>query len=262
MPPSSSRSGDRYVKAWDIGRKDASVCIVLRAPSKDEEQVLDVVSYERLVGQDYPAIQAAIEAMHSSYPGPTVIEANSIGQAIIEFVHIPEHQLIAYTTTQTSKLEMLAKIELHLEQKTLRIHQDLHQLHAELASYRSPDGSITQDSVMALGFAVANAKNASAAGSVSGIDRELFYELNGSPRTPPSWWLDDQKITIDGLSYGLVPVIRDVSDPREMSEYQADVLDGQLEAMLAQGWRVKDPAALDKLGLRVDDNGQLVDADA
>lgn len=44
------RDGDRYVKAWDIGREDATVCVVLRAPRNEEEaQVLHVVDYTRLV---------------------------------------------------------------------------------------------------------------------------------------------------------------------------------------------------------------------
>ena len=52
-------------------------------------------------------------------------------------------------------------------------------------------------------------------------------------------------------------VVRDVSDPRELSEYKADALTDELEEMLAQGWRVADPASLDKLGLRVDAEGTL-----
>lgn len=46
--------------------------------------------------------------------------------------------------------------------------------------------------------------------------RNLF-ELNGGTLGPPPSWLDRQKITTDGPSFGLVPVVRDVSDPREIS---------------------------------------------
>jgi len=84
MQPSPARKGDRYLKAWDIGRKDPSVCVVLRAPSQDEVQVLHVVAYERLVGEDFPVIQREIEAMHRQYPGPTIVEANSIGKPVIQ----------------------------------------------------------------------------------------------------------------------------------------------------------------------------------
>ena len=54
-----------------------------------------------------------------------------------------------------------------------------------------------------------------------------------------------------------MPIVRDVSDPRELSERKADGFTGELEEMLAQGWRVADPASLDKLGLRVDAEGTL-----
>jgi hypothetical protein len=109
---------------------------------------------------------------------------------------------------------------------------------------------------MALGFAVSKADHAHARGS-AGINRELFYELNFGTAGPPSWWLDRQKITTDGPGFGLVRVVRDVSDPREISEFKVDAFTGELEAMLAQGWRAADPASLDKLGLRVDSEGTL-----
>lgn len=259
MPPSPAQKGDRYLKAWDIGRKDASVCVVLRVPSGDEGQVLDVVGYERLVGEDYPTIQRAIEAKHAEYPGPTVIETNSAGSLLIQNLRMPSDQVIEQTTTESSKRAMLTEIELRLQQQTLKIHRDFEQLHAELADYRFPDKSITQDSVMALGFAVANAEHAHARAAGGRINRELLHELNGGAAGAPSWWLDRQKITTDGPSYGLVPVVRDVSDPREMSRYQADALTGELAEMLSQGWRVEDPMTLAKLGLRLDANGGLID---
>jgi hypothetical protein len=259
LPRSPARKGDRYLKAWDIGRKDASVCVVLRAPSRDEVQVLHVVGYERLVGEDYPTIQRAIETKHAEYPGPTVIETNSAGSLLIQNLRMPSDQVIEHTTTEASKQAMLTEIELRLQQQTLRIHRDFHQLLAELAYYRFPDKSITQDSVMALGFAVASADHAHARTAGGRINRELFYELNGGTVGPPRSWLDRQKITTDGPSYGLVRVVRDVSDPREMSAYQADALTGELAEMLAQGWKVEDPSALGKLGLRLEANGRLID---
>ena len=86
--------------------------------------------------------------------------------------------MIEYTTTEATKLQMLTAIELHLQQRTLMIHRDFDQLLSELAAYREPDGSITQDSVMALGLAVANAEHAHARGSgrESVLDLEPFTE--------------------------------------------------------------------------------------
>lgn len=136
LPPSSARRGDRYVKAWDVGRKDASVCVVLRAPSREEPPIWHVVQYERLVGQDFPAIQAEIEKMHREYAGPTVIEDNSIGLPILQNLRLPAAELVPYTTTQASKQAMLTEIEILLQEQTLKIHSDFGQLVAELGNYR------------------------------------------------------------------------------------------------------------------------------
>lgn len=217
-----------------------------------------MVGYERLVGQDFPAIQRAIEAMHERYPGPTVVEANNM-ESFIQNLRLPESELIALTTTHASKQAMLNEIEIQLQQQTLKIHRDFHQLLGELADYRLPDHAITQDSVVALGLAVTNAHHAHARDSGGRILRELFYELNGMAG-PPSWWLDRQKLSTEGPAFGLVLLNPPPGSDRH--PYQADSLefgrDGhptELEAMLAEGWTVADPAALDKLGL-----GHLVGA--
>jgi hypothetical protein len=159
---------------------------------------------------------------------------------------------------------MLTEIEMLLQERTLKIHRDFGQLLIELRNYREADGSITQDSVMALGFAVSSRRLASASDTRGRINVELMRELNGGGSSPPPWWLDRQKIATDALSYGLVRVVRDVSDPREQSAYQADALaygrkgyPTQLEAMLAEGWTIDDPSALDRLGLRLDEDGKL-----
>ena len=238
-PRSPARKGDRYLKAWDVGRKDASVCVVLRAPSRDEVQVLHVAGYRRLVGQDFLTIQREIKAMHAAYPGPTVIEANSIGGPIIQNLRLPSSQVIEHTTTKTSKQAMLTAIELQLQKGTLKIHSDFDQLLAELADYREPDGSIIQDSVMALGFAVANAEHASAHGSSGRIIRELFYELNGGSPTPPTWWLDQPKNLRKGLAVGLVKLNPPPGSDRP--PYRADSFTGELEEMLAKGWTPIEP---------------------
>jgi hypothetical protein len=190
-PPSPAQKGDRYLKAWDIGRRDASVCVVLRAAAPEEAQLWHVVGYRRLLGQDYPAIQREIKAMHREYPGPTVIEANSIGLPLIQNLRLPERELIEHTTTQASKQAMLTEIELLLQKQTLKIHPDFQQLLAELADYRLPDDSLTQDSVMALGFAVANGEHAHARASGGRINRKLLYELNDLG--PPPEWYDRPK---------------------------------------------------------------------
>lgn len=177
-PPSRARSGGRCLKAWDIGRKCPSVCVVLRVAAENEPHLVEVIAYRRLVDEDYPTIQREIEKMHRQYPGPTVVEANSVGKPVIENLDLPEGELLEHTTTRASKQHMLAAIELHLQQRTLKIRPEFDQLLAELGDYRDPEGSIVQDSVMALGIAVANAHSAHAGSSSrpSVLDLEPFTE--------------------------------------------------------------------------------------
>src|SRR5262249_22943010 len=143
--PSPAQRGDKYLKAWDIGRKDASVCVVLRAPLRDEARIWHVVGYKRLLGQEFPAIQSEIEKMHAEYPGPTVIEANSIGLPILQNLRLRPEELVEHMTTQASKQSMLTELELLLQEQTLKINSDFDQLLGELVNYRLPDSSITQD---------------------------------------------------------------------------------------------------------------------
>jgi hypothetical protein len=185
-------------------RKDASVCVVLRAPSREEAPVWHVVDYARLVDENLPVIQSEIENAHTAYPGPTVIEANSIGQPIIQNLRLPADELIEHTTTQASKRAMLTEIEILLQEGTLKIHSEYSQLLTELRNYRLPDVSIAQDSVMALGFAVSNRHQASSSATGGRILVDLMRKLNGRTRTPPTSWLDQQKITTDGPWFGLV----------------------------------------------------------
>ena len=169
VAPSPVRGDDRSLKAWDIGRKRPSVCVVLQVAVEDDPQLLQVVAYRRLVDEDYPAVQREIEKMHRQYPGPTVVEANSVGKPVIDNLRLPEGELIEHTTTRASKQQMLTAIELHLQRRTLKIHPEFDQLLAELRDYRDPEGSIVQDSVMALGIALANAEFAQAGSSTQNI---------------------------------------------------------------------------------------------
>jgi hypothetical protein len=184
MLPSPAAKGDRYLKAWDIGQKNATVCVVLRAPSEQEQggELWDVIHYHRLIDQDFPTIQREIETMHRQYPGPTVIEANSIGLPTIQNLQLPRDQVMHQTTTKAFKQAMLSEIEWLLTQQTLKIHAEFRHLLAELADYRLPDTSIAQDSVMALGFAVMYRHHAANTDSRGRINGRLFRELNQTTR--------------------------------------------------------------------------------
>ena len=189
MAPSRAVRGDRYVTAWDIGRNDATVCVVLRAPRLDESEGWHVADYMRLIGQDYPTIQQTIEVKHREYPGPTIIEANSIGLAVIQNLSINPDELIEHRTTQSSKQAMLTELEMLFQQQTLKIHSSFQRLLEELGNYRLPDNSIAQDSVMTLGFAVVHRRRAHDKSAGGRINRRLLRDLNGDGYAT---WLDER----------------------------------------------------------------------
>ncbi len=165
--------GHKYVKAWDIGRhKDAAVGIVLDVTG----EVHDVVWYERLVRASYPRIQALIEAVHSRYPGLTVIEDNAAGEAVRENLSLRPSQVKGFLTTEKTKATILTQLQLAFQQQTLRYDgKAFPQLDAELRSYQWDDAALTQDSVMALAIAEHYALEAQRAPSGKGRVHPLIH---------------------------------------------------------------------------------------
>ena len=105
---------------------------------------------------------------------------------------------------------------------------------------------------MALGFAVANADHAHARTAVGSINRELLYELNSGTFGPSRSWLDRQKITTDGPSFGLISG-HYPPDPERGGvrfPYQAEI--EEIPSLLTKGWTPDDPASLEKFGYRID----------
>ncbi len=141
---------------------------------------------------------------------------------------------------------MLTEVEILLQQRTLKIEAKFQELLAELADYRLPDGSLTQDSVMALGFAVTHAHEAHASGGR--IHSRLFHELNDLPGRPPQWWLDERKF--GNPAAGLIPGHRapDEAHGGVRHPYKAEA--EEVPGLLAEGWTPDDPDVLDELGLR------------
>jgi hypothetical protein len=140
--------GRKYVKSWDIGRhQDAAVGVVLDIT----DEVQDVVHYVRLRENPYPFIQAEIEATHRAYPGPTVIEKNAAGEAVIENLNIPEYEVEGWTTSNTSKARIISKLDVALQNQLIKWDPNAcSQLDAEVRGYQIPDDHVVQDSVMAL----------------------------------------------------------------------------------------------------------------
>jgi hypothetical protein len=143
--------GRKYVKAWDIGRhQDAAVGIVLDVT----DDVHDVVHYRRLRGVSYPDIQMQIEITHAAYPGLTVVEKNSAGEAVLENLNIPEHERVGFSTTGASKPRILAGLTVSLQNWLLKWNpNECEQLDVEVRGYQLPDDNVVQDSVITLAIA-------------------------------------------------------------------------------------------------------------
>jgi len=153
-----ARPGRKYVKAWDIGRhQDAAVGIVLDVT----EDVHEVVAHKRLRGVRYPEIQHAIETLHHAYPGITVIEDNAAGEAVRENLNLPEHQVIGFRTTPSSKARIIQQLKIAVEGWCIKWDADAcPQLDAEMRGYQLPDDNVIQDSVIALAIALEHAPTA------------------------------------------------------------------------------------------------------
>ncbi len=147
-----ARVGRKYVKAWDIGRhQDAAVGVCLDVT----DDVHDVVAYVRLRNVNYPGIQREIEMMHHAYPGLTAVEKNSAGEAVLENLDLPEHELEGFATTKSSKARIIAQLKLALQNQLMKWDPvACSQLDSEVRGYQLPDDNIVQDSVMTLSIAL------------------------------------------------------------------------------------------------------------
>ena len=163
-----AQHGRKYVIAWDVGRhKDAAVGIVLDVT----EDVHDVVGYVRLREATYPDIQQAMETLHLGYPGLTAIEKNAAGEAVLENLKLPRHELEGFSTTLPSKARIIAQLKLALQNWLIRWDPvECQQLDSEIRGYQIPDDDVVQDSVMALAIAEEYAAKAHLrTGRVAGI---------------------------------------------------------------------------------------------
>jgi hypothetical protein len=159
LRPGPAKRGRRYITAWDIGVRDATVGSVIDVTG--EFEVLFMVCQRRFLGLSYPQIVREIERLHAEYPGLTVIENNGVGAAVIGHLDIPEHQLLPFTTSALSKARMIANLGLHLQQWTFKFDpRAFPQLDRELRAYQDPDEYCVQDCVMSVAMALDQAPKA------------------------------------------------------------------------------------------------------
>ncbi len=115
---------------------------------------MDVVHYVRYRGIPYPELQRRIEMTHETYPGLTAIEKNSAGEAVMENLNLPEHEVVGFVTSGPSKARILAGLVVAFQKQILKYSPDAWpQLDAELRGYQIPDDQIVQDSVMSIAIA-------------------------------------------------------------------------------------------------------------
>lgn len=151
--PQGAHAGNTYATGWDIGRhKDAAVGITLEA--NEDDDVVDVVHYERHRNTMYPVLQQRVKYLHEVY-GATSVEANNAGEAVVENVDLPEGAINLFNTSAKSKARIIAQLSLAFQNQQLRYDKEQWpQLDAELRSYQWDDKALVQDSVMALAIAL------------------------------------------------------------------------------------------------------------
>jgi hypothetical protein len=147
----------RYIISADIGVRDATVITVLDVTS----QVYHVAHYVRRTGLTYPQIGTELTRVCMDfYPAPVVIEANSMGQSVIDHLEV-KNRVIPFTTSATSKARIIQGLASALQHMQLQYdRRALPQLHNELLGYQVPDDYIVQDSVMALAIGIDGAPEA------------------------------------------------------------------------------------------------------
>jgi hypothetical protein len=162
--------GHKYVKAWDLGLKDASVGICLDCT---DAPMMDVVGYVYLKGVDAPQVQRNIEKFHRDFPGVTVIEDNNMGEWTRQSLDIPESQLLGWHTSRPSKAKILSGLYTALASYYLKWKpEECRELTTEMKSYQLPDDNVVQDCVMTLAIAVEHAPAAfEGGGRILGVIR-------------------------------------------------------------------------------------------
>jgi hypothetical protein len=139
---------ERYITAWDIGRRqDHTVGVTIGR----RDEVWHVVAYERML-VPYPVVQRKIEERARQYRGKTVIESNGVGDPVIENLSC---RVDPYTTTTKTKTQAIQALQLLIQQG--RFKHDEEQLDRELSLYQWDDDGLIQDSVMAAAIAAMTA---------------------------------------------------------------------------------------------------------
>lgn len=135
---------DRYVTAWDIGRRqDHTVGTTIGRRAG----VWHVVKYERFL-EPYPVVQQRIELRAREFRGIHLVESNGVGDPVIENLNV---NVEPFQTTTKSKVQAVQALQLLIQQGRFKHDED--QIDRELSLYQWDDAKLIQDSVMSLAIA-------------------------------------------------------------------------------------------------------------
>jgi hypothetical protein len=108
----------------------------------------------------------------TTYPGITAIEKNAAGEAVLENLNLPSHELKGFTTTNSSKARIIQQLKIAIQNWVIKWDaDDCPQLDAEMRGYQLPDDNVVQDSGIALAIAEEYAPEAhiSSGGRILGV---------------------------------------------------------------------------------------------
>ncbi len=132
----------RYVSAFDIGKdRDPFVGFTFDVSVTPFE----VVAYERHLKLDYPLQAEHIKWRKEHFPGKVVVEANGVGDPLIDFLTV---KVVEFTTTALTKKNAIDALKLLIQRGELASPL-IEQWKKELTIYVRKDDKIVQDTVMA-----------------------------------------------------------------------------------------------------------------
>lgn len=153
------QEGHQYIAGVDIAASvDYTVVSVMDA---DERRQVHLDRFNRI---DYPMLIARLQAIHERYHlSAMVVETNSIGQTVVDFLHAAGLPIIPFTTTLATKSEIIRELSTAFEYGEIAIIREQVQINELLSyqavksksglySYSAPAG-MHDDTVMALAMA-------------------------------------------------------------------------------------------------------------
>ncbi len=135
---------ERYVTAWDIGRRQDHTVGQTWGLRGD---IWHLVKYERFL-DPYPIIQQRIETRCKEFAGQHFVESNGVGDPVIENLHV---NVTPFQTGPKSKVQAIQALQLLIQQGRAKHGEE--QLDRELSLYQWDDAKIVQDSVMSAAIA-------------------------------------------------------------------------------------------------------------